>query len=90
MNYSYDHLSSTIFNVFLNSSRQGERVNLGVWYLDDTLSISVYGFPDDVPDEAPEDSDDDPAPGVEREGPGPGRGLLAGLGSPSDIVTCRV
>ena len=46
--------------------------------------------PDDVPDEAPEDSDDDPAPGVEREGPGPGRGLLAGLGSPSDIVTCRV
>ena len=52
MNYSYDRLSSTIFNVFLNSSRQGERVNLGVRYLDDTLSISVYGFSDDVPDEA--------------------------------------
>ena len=48
------------------------------------------GTPDaETPDEVPdEDSDDEPAPGVEREGPG--RGLLAGLGSPSDIVTCRV
>ena len=45
--------------------------------------------PDDVPDEVPDASDDDPETGVDREGPEPGRGLFAGLGSPSDIVPWR-
>ena len=47
--------------------------------------------PDDVPDEVPDASDDDLDTGVvvDREGPEPGRGLFAGLGSPSDIVPCR-
>ena len=45
--------------------------------------------PDDVPEEAPDASDDDPEPDVDREGPEPGRGLFAGLGSPSDIVPWR-
>ena len=47
--------------------------------------------PDDVPDEVPDASDDEPDTGVvvDREGPEPGRGLFAGLGSPSDIVPWR-
>ena len=45
--------------------------------------------PDVGPDEAAEVCDDDPGPGVDTEGPEPGRGLFAGLGSPSDIVNWR-
>ena len=42
-----------------------------------------------TPSPAPDASDDDPEPDVDREGPEPGRGLFAGLGSPSDIVPWR-
>ena len=48
--------------------------------------------PDAGTDEAAEDCDgcdDDPGPGEDTEGPEPGRGLFAGLGSPSDIVNWR-
>ena len=50
----------TIFNKFLDSSRQGKRVNFGVeliLVLGDTLGSSGDAFPDDVPDKTLETQD---------------------------------